>query len=118
MNDGSGDLMENIKEKEITEVTVIASDSTHYTAPGESDEKNEPVFPGSFFYKIESIKRDHISPSGKWAVITTFSFFTGCINSSLRAKRLIPPSSFDLGKPYLRSPLTGHPIFASWALIW
>jgi hypothetical protein len=41
-----------------------------------STEENESEIPARF-YATESTKTDQISPSGKWAVIVTASFFTG-----------------------------------------
>ena len=55
----------------------------------------------------------HKLSSGTGATIRTFSFETGWINSALRACKLMPPSLLERSKPYFRSPLIGHPIFAN-----
>ena len=50
---------------------------------------------------------------GTGASIVIFSFFTGCMREILLACRDIPPSGFERGAPYFRSPFMGEPIFDS-----
>lgn len=54
---------------------------------------------------------------GTGASIVRGSFFTGCMKVILREWSEIPPSGFERGAPYLRSPLIGHPRFDSWQRI-
>ena len=45
-------------------------------------------------------------------------FFTGWMKRMERAWRDMPPSGLERGAPYLRSPLMGQPMCASWQRIW
>ena len=63
-------------------------------------------------------KLRQISVSGKGASQEIGSLETGCTNSTWRESRLILPSGLLRGAPYLRSPLIGQPILASWQRIW
>ena len=56
--------------------------------------------------------------SGTGASIHISTFLTGCTNSTLLACRQIPPSGFDLGAPYFKSPFMWQPMSASWQRIW
>ena len=55
---------------------------------------------------------------GGFAVMVIISWLTGCLKVIERACKLIPPPSFERGKPYFRSPLIGQPILANWHRIW
>ena len=57
-------------------------------------------------------------PSGAGAIKSISSFDTGWMKRILRACRQMLPSGLERGKPYFRSPLMGHPIFANWQRIW
>ena len=71
-----------------------------------------PIKRKSWFY-TPSVIAFHKLSDGTGAMISITSFDTGWINEALWACKLIPPSGFERSKPYLRSPLIGHPILAS-----
>ena len=64
----------------------------------------------SIFNSISAFQRES---AGTGATMLTGCFDTGWINSALRECRLMPPSGLERGKPYFKSPLMGHPIFAN-----
>lgn len=70
-----------------------------------------------WFYN-PSVIAFHKLSDGTGAMISIASFDTGWINEALWACKLIPPSGLERSKRYLRSPLIGHPILASWHRIW
>jgi len=61
----------------ITSALLIILIPLSIAAGQEKKRKNESWGLTHFFYAIESIKIDHISPSGKWAVMAMASFLTG-----------------------------------------
>ena len=72
-------------------------------------------------FKILRFAQDDIhtpfQEDGTGASMVISSFFTGCTNVMRRAWSDIPPSGFDLGDPYFKSPLIGQPRFDSWQRI-
>ena len=56
--------------------------------------------------------------AGTGASRKTSVFFTGWMKRMERAWREMPPSGLERGAPYLRSPLMGQPMWASWQRIW
>ena len=57
-------------------------------------------------------KREDMESLG--AVMVMGRWETGCSKERERAWREMLPSGLERGAPYLRSPLMGHPMCASW----
>ena len=76
------------------------------------------VRPVSDFKGDEPCQGQIFQACGTEAETSSWECLTGCSKRMFLAIRLMLPSGFERGAPYLRSPLMGHPMPESWQRIW